>query len=318
VRLQPTAKVSQTGGRTFRGTNGDSNISPSLIDALQRLVLQLDNEPSLLEPDQLRQRLEALDLLDAHFPNFPASASGTEPNKAAIYRRASGICARLEAVNSALYQTIRSEIQRGAGADALLRWVAMEETAGLASGMGYDCLDELISGVFEFEEPEDEEISREPEMVFYQPTPARHIFHMIGLAALTGDDVLVDLGSGLGHVSLLVSICTPARGLGIELEAAYVERARQCAQRLNLDRAAFLQQDARTADFSTGTVFYLYTPFTGSVLRAVLGRVRCEAASRPIRICSYGPCTSVIAAEPWLEASTALEPDRVAFFSSRA
>jgi hypothetical protein len=288
-----------------------------LIDALQRLVLHLENESSLFEPNQLRRRLEVLDLLDAHFPNFPIPASGTEPDEAELYRRARGICARLEAANSELYQAIRSEIQHGAGSDALSRWVPMEDTAAVVSGMGYDHLDELISGVFEFEEPEDEEIQREPEIVFYQPTPARHIFHMIGLTALTESDVLVDLGSGLGHVPLLVSICTPARGIGIEMEAAYVERARQCAQRLNQDRVAFLQQDARTADFSTGTVFYLYTPFTGSILRAVLDRLRCEAASRPIRVCSYGPCTSVIAAEPWLEGSAALEPDRIALFSSR-
>jgi len=293
------------------------NISPSLIDALQRLVWQLDNDPSLFEPDQLRRRLEALDLLDAYFPDTRQAMPGVEPDHTELYRRARDICARLEAVNSKLYQSIRSEIQRGAGADALLRWVQTEEIAGDASGMGYDYLDELIGGVFEFEEPEDGEILREPEIVFYQPTPARHIFHMIGLAALTESDVLVDLGSGLGHVPLLVSICTPARGLGIEMEAAYVERARQCAQGLNLDRVTFLQQDARTADLSTGTVFYLYTPFTGSILRAVLDRLRCEAASRSIRICSYGPCTPVVAAEPWLETSTDLEPDRIALFSSR-
>ena len=193
----------------------------------------------------------------------------------------------------------------------------MENAATAVSGMGYDYLDELIGGVFEFEEPEDREISREPEIVFYQPTPARHIFHMIGLASLTASDVLVDLGSGLGHVPLLVSICTPARSIGIEMETAYVERARQCAERLNLDRVAFLQQDARAADFSTGTVFYLYTPFTGSILRTVLDRLRREAASRPIRICTYGPCTSVIAVEPWLEASAVPEPDQIALFSSR-
>jgi hypothetical protein len=286
-----------------------------LIDALQRLVLQLDSEPLLLEPNQLCQRFEALDLLDAHFPDIQTFA--VDPREAELYRRARGICARLETVNCGLYQAIRSEIQRGAGSDALLRWVQMEETAGVVAGMGYDYLDELISGVFEFEAPDDGEIPRRPETVFYQPTPARHIFHMIGMTALTAADVLVDLGSGLGHVPLLASICTPARGIGIELEAAYVKRARQCAQGLDLDRVMFLQEDARTADFSTGTVFYLYTPFTGSILRAVLDRLSCEAASRPIRICSYGPCTSVIAGEAWLETSSKLDPDRVALFSAQ-
>jgi hypothetical protein len=183
--------------------------------------------------------------------------------------------------------------------------------------MGYDYLDELVSGVLQLEEPNAGPVNRDSEIVFYQPTPARHIFRLIEQAALTATDVLVDLGSGLGHVSLLVSICTDACSIGIELESSYVERARQCAQKLNLDRVRFIQQDARAADLSSGTVFYLYTPFTGSMMSRVLNLLRHEAATRRIRICSYGPCTSVIAEEPWIEATATPEPHRVAVFSSR-
>ena len=296
-----------------------------MTDALERLVVRLDNEPSLLEPNQLCQRLEALDRLDAHFPDVPEAAFAAEPIDLELYRRARAICARLEAANRELYEAIRGEIQRGSRPDALLRqfhpWVhrsqEIEDERGSANGMGYDYLDELISGVLQLQEPDAEDIPRVSEQVFYQPTPARHIFHLIHLTALAATDLLVDLGSGLGHVSMLVSICTPARSLGIELEEAYVARARQCAQSLNLNRVAFLQQDAREADLSTGTVFYLYTPFTGSILSNVLNRLRREAATRRIRICSYGPCTSVIAEEPWLEPATVPQAHRIALFSSR-
>jgi Histone methylation protein DOT1 len=305
-----------------------------LIDAFERLVWQLENEPLLLEPNQLRQRLEALDRLDVYFPDAylpdtPQPAFAAESVEPGLYRRAKAICARLEAVNCELYEAIRGEIQRGAWPDTLLRWVQsspeIEEVAGPGNGpgngpvngMGYDYLDELISGVFQFEEPNAGHVQRESEMVFYQPTPARHIFSLIGLTALTATDVLVDLGSGLGHVPLLVSICTRARSIGIELEAAYVERAQQCAQRLNLNKVTFLHQDARAADLSLGTVFYLHTPFTGSILSHVLNLLRREAATRRIRICTYGPCTSIIAEEPWLEAAAAPETHRIALFYSR-
>src|SRR5580658_8472984 len=130
---------------------------PALIDALQRLVWQLENERSLFEPNQLRQRLEALDCLDSYFPDpyFPGTEqSCAEPDETALYRRAQAIRARLETANSDLYQAIRSEIQRGAGPATLLRWVHMEEAAGPANGMGYDYLDELISCVLQFEEPD--------------------------------------------------------------------------------------------------------------------------------------------------------------------
>jgi len=291
------------------------------MDALERLVEQFaENEASLLDPSQFRQRVEALDLLDAHFPDTRQPISAAASNMAELYRRARAIYARLEAVNCALYEGIRREIQRGGRPEALVRWGAssaeMEGVAGPAKGMGYDYLDELISGVFQFEEPDDEPVRR-AEIVLYQPTPARHIFRLIGLTALTATDVLVDLGSGLGHVPLLAAILTSARSVGIEMEGTYVERARQCAQRLNLNRVTFIEQDARAADLSTGTVFYLYTPFTGSILNSVLSRLRREAATRPIRICTYGPCTSAVAEESWLEATAAPVPHRITLFRSR-
>lgn len=294
-----------------------------MTDALQRLVEQFENDLSLVEPDQLRRRLEALDRIDAYLPCSNAhaafAAAGIEPE---LQRRAKAICARLEATNGALYESIRGEIQQACQPDALLRWVHLflpsEEEDGSANGLGYDYLDQVISGVFLFEEPAAAQTSADSEKVFYQPTPARHIFTLLKLTALTADDVLVDLGSGLGHVCLLGSICTRATSIGIESEAAYVDCARQCARRLNLqDKVTFLHQDAREADFSTGTVFYLYTPFRGSILSVVLRRLKHEARTRAIRICSYGPCTSVIAREPWLKSSTATDANRIAIFYSK-
>jgi hypothetical protein len=307
-----------------------------MMDALERLVRQVEEEPSLLERDRLRERLGALDRLDAYlaylpdFPEIPHSVPGVESNDAGLFLRARAVCARLEAANGELYEAIRGDIRRGRGRDALLRWVQSppERDTGrgasdsVGNGAGYDYLDELVSGVLQFEEPDAGEVAREPEMVFYQPTPARHIFNLIGGdlvggAGLTAEDVVVDLGSGLGHVPLLVSICTDSCAVGIELEAAYVERARQCAQRLNVKKATFLCEDARVADLSGGTVFYLYTPFVGSILSDVLEHLRREAATRRIRVCTYGPCTAVVAEEPWLEAAAVPEMDRIVLFCSR-
>ena len=86
----------------------------------------------------------------------------------------------------------------------------------------------------------------------------------------------------------------------IEREAGYVACARRCARQLGLARASFLCQDARAADLSRGTVFYLYTPFTGAILREVLQRLAQEAKARPLRLCTLGPCTAEVAAQPWL------------------
>jgi hypothetical protein len=154
-------------------------------------------------------------------------------------------------------------------------------------------------------------------MVFYQPTPARHIFDALARLALDERDVLVDLGSGLGHVPLLAAICSPARCIGVEWQEAYVAAARRCAQELGLARAVFVQGDARQADLSTGTVFYLYTPFDGEMLRVMLDRLAAEARSRPIRLCTLGPCTERVARESWLRPVGACRPDHPAVFHSR-
>ena len=297
-----------------------------MLDALQRLVTRFENDPTLLDPHHLRQRLEALDRLDAHLTFAFSAASPSDSIEPELYRRATEICARLEAANTKLYAAIRREIRRTLRPDALLRWVHLSEAISSpasevvpipANRVGYDHLDDLLSGVLQLEEPAASPTPPNREMVSYQPTPARHIFHLLRVTELSAADVLVDLGSGLGHVALLVSMCTQARCIGVEMEAAYIERARQCAHRLNLNNVTFLKQDAREADLSSGTVFYLYTPFLGSILAAVLDRIRREAGSRPIRVCSYGPITPIIAQEQWLQAASAPQTDRITVFRSR-
>jgi hypothetical protein len=273
----------------------------------QKLLEALEQDRSLREPEQLRQRIEALDTLELHFSDGDATGAA-EPGT-----RAGRLRLELETANEALYRAIREAIRRGRGRDALLRWVP---AVGQASGAGYDHLDELVSGVLRLEPPDAVE-GPGPEMVFYQPTPARHLFELIRQAAPGAGDLLVDLGSGLGHLPLLTAICTPARAIGIEREAAYVECARRCAEGLNLPGASFVCQDARAADLSRGTLFYLYTPFSGSILRAVLDQLRREAACREIRVFTFGPCTATVAAEPWLAGDGAPASDRVALFRAR-
>ena len=220
--------------------------------ALQQLIQSLEDDASLLNEDQLHRRLQVLDVLDTHFGTEFWPLRSDAEGRVALRERAEELSGRLEAVNATLYAGIRSEIQLGNGAAALLQWVSSETAAQVGrepvKAVGYDSLDELIRGVFAFEQPCLPPSAMHPEMVFYQPTPARHIFRLVELTALTGDDVLVDLGSGLGHVTLLVSVCTAARSVGVELEASYLACARQCAQRLHLRGVSFLQQDARSAD----------------------------------------------------------------------
>ena len=290
-----------------------------LTKDLQNLITQLEAESSLFEADQLRKRIDALDELDAHFGGADSKGFSGDPDVAVIHRRAKEIRTRLEAANAAIYQSIRLEVRRGDRPRMLLQWIQAlafcDEAGRPFPGLGYDYLDELVSGVLQLREPGKAEIHPGPDMVFYQPTPVRHILQMIG--ALSAGDVLVDLGSGLGHVPLLVSMLTPVRSVGIEVEAAYVACARECAASLGLSGVRFVQDDARRADLSGGSVFYLYTPFTGTMLTEVLERLRKEGAGRPIKVCTLGPCTSQVAEQLWLEADAPPDTERVTLFRSR-
>lgn len=284
---------------------------------LQSFIAGLEQDRSLDEPHQLRQRIEALDRLDSYIAQWSSVLPGKESTPAALHHRAERLCSRLEAINFRVYETIRRDIQAGAGRNSLREWASRCQAAELANGKGYDPLDELIGGVFLPGGPSAERIRLEPEMVPYQPTPARQIFDLVERMNLDAQDVFIDLGSGLGQVCLVVAACTGAPCVGIEVEPAYVDHARDSAKALHLDNATFLEGDARSADLSGGTVFYLYTPFTGAMLRNVLDSLRQHAASRPIRICTYGPCTGLVAGEPWLSAIGTEDPRQVVIFRSR-
>jgi len=280
---------------------------------LHGLIEQLESNPRLFAFDCLRTRIEALDQRDLHLGTFGSEHTGLAP----LYSRAAAIRAKLEAANASDYQSIRSGIQQDACSPRLAFWLQINASQPPARGLAYDCLDEMVSGVLQLRAPDESGHTPHPDMVFYQPTPARHILDLISLCEFSSSDVFVDLGSELGHVPLLVSILTGVETIGIELEASYVATARDCARRFRLDRLRFIHGDARETDLSLGTVFYLYTPFLGKMLNCVVGRLKQGAATRPIRIATLGPCAETFAKESWLETRSLPSVDRVTLFQSR-
>jgi hypothetical protein len=285
---------------------------------LNAFPVGLETDSSLSKREELQARLVALDDLDRR---FGGSEAFTNPTNSQNYRRAQALRLRLEAANKELYQSFRSDITRGAFPHRLLQWIqgsaSQNRSVSPAPGLGFDWRDELVSGIFQFREPSEPHLQGSPEMVPYQPTPVRHILDLIAANVLSKGDILVDLGSGLGHVPLLVSLLTGIRSVGIEVQAVYVDSAQECAQSLHLSRVRFVAKDARAADLSDGTLFYLYSPFNGSILTDVLSALRRESRRKAIKICSLGPCTSTVANEPWLKASTLLDMERITVFESR-
>lgn len=276
---------------------------------LHALVDALERDAGLREPAYLRQRLDALDRLE-----LLVAAGGAVPPE--LRRRAVRVQADFDALNAALYAQMREDIRRGILPALLARCVA-EAAHQDVTGEGYDWRDELLDGVLQLSPPETAIAALPPEMVAYQPTPARHILALLARTQLTADDVLLDVGSGLGHVPLLASICTGAAAIGIEREPAYVACAQACARALHLPNVRFHCQDARAADLASATLFYLYTPFVGTVLHDMLQILRRHSAGRSIRIAAHGPCIAALATQDWLLAEDTPAPDRITLFRPR-
>ena len=173
---------------------------------------------------------------------------------------------RLEAANEQVLHTLRRAIRSGEYTPAALQRALIRHAAPSENRSGYDALDLLVGGLLDADGLPQERATREPEMVAYQPTPARSILQLIERANIGPADFFYDLGSGLGRVAIVVGLLSGARARGIEFEPAYCEYAQRCARRLNVSGVDFLQADVRDAPLAEGTVYFLYTPFHGELL----------------------------------------------------
>jgi Histone methylation protein DOT1 len=286
---------------------------------LRRFLRDVGDAQHLLQPEQLTIRLNALYELEGIVGDPDLQDIRALPDRELILL-AKSLRSRFEAANQTMYEAAHAEIVIQGNSPTLDRWLAAlaseRKTQRQHPGLSFDLFDEIVCEVLRFRGPGDPGRLPSPEMTAYQPTPARHILDLIASCTFSDDDVLVDLGSGLGHVPLLVCMLAKIRTLGVEVQPEYAASANETAQRLNLNRVHFVAEDARTTDLSGGTVFYMFTPFTGSILTDVLHRLHQQSRTRQIRICSLGPCTHILQCQTWLTAMQRSDTERIATFRS--
>lgn len=222
--------------------------------------------------------------------------------------------ARLDAADQRFFARVRARLARGMYTRAGMTRSLWRHAQRERDAAGYAPLDVLLAGLFDAGELP-EELPRSAEMVFYQPAPGHVILSL--LAEVRADDVVYDLGSGLGRVVICVALLTEARAKGIEFQPSFCTYAARASAQVGARAAEFIAVDARDARLADGTLFFLYTPFRAALLREVLRKLRTIAAQRVIRICTFGPCTLEVADEPWLQPrSHSLSPDALAIFDS--
>ena len=103
------------------------------------------------------------------------------------------------------------------------------------------------------------------------------------------DDVVFDLGSGSGKLALTVGASCDTQVRGVECEPSYAAEARHAAGHLGLANVHFDTADVRDVNLASGSIFYLYYPFHGSVAATVAGTLGALARQKNISVYVAGP-----------------------------
>jgi hypothetical protein len=143
---------------------------------------------------------------------------------------------------------------------------------------------ERLLGIVHAEAPKPPGDDRMP----YMPSALAPIVRTVLDVPITGDDVFVDLGAGLGKATMAVHLLTGARARGIEVQADLVAEGGARARDLGLHDVSFVEADALDADLTDATVIFLYLPFTGDVLAGVMRRIEAVARRRDLVLCALG------------------------------
>jgi len=263
----------------------------AIYDQILAEIRSIEADGSLRDELNFVGRVEAADRIDA--------LRSTSDDLNDWHPRAQALLDQFAAIDERIYQRLRAKISAGSLRGEALRQELARYVGKRNVDHGYDALDVFVNGVLRLDTVPHETRAREPEMVFYQPTPARVIAELLEMMPIAPSDVFYDLGSGLGQVCILVHLLTGARARGIEFEPAYCAYARESARRLNLSNVEFINGDARAQDYTNATIVFMYTPFTGAMLERVLRKIEREAR-RAIWVCAYGECVSQIASQAWL------------------
>jgi hypothetical protein len=93
----------------------------------------------------------------------------------------------------------------------------------------------------------------------YVPTPQSVVDKMLDMANVTGEDYLIDLGSGDGRIPIAAATRFGTRGMGVDIDPARVHEAKANAVNARVaDKVEFRKQDLFETDLGQATVLTMY------------------------------------------------------------
>ncbi len=293
---------------------------------IQSLITETAADSLLFREEEFEKRMEAIDRIDFLVIDRIDEWLLQEAQPGLLLplkQQAESIKQELENIDMQMFHRLQACIRSGEVTGERFRKLIQKYTGfnnadSVQEAREYDHVDVFVNGLFPFQTMPEQTKELDPEMVYYQKTPARIIFELTEKAAFTEKDVFYDIGSGLGQVAMLVHLLTGVATRGIEFEPAFCDYANNCVAQLHLSDIIFINTDARAADYSEGTVFFMFTPFKGEIMQQVLEMLKKESLQRKIRIITYGPCTTHVALQDWLHPVTPVNSNvySLAVFSS--
>jgi cyclopropane fatty-acyl-phospholipid synthase-like methyltransferase len=105
----------------------------------------------------------------------------------------------------------------------------------------------------------DQSVSSAQDSIPFVPSPMHVVHKMIEAAQIKKGDILYDMGSGDGRIVIEAAKKYGIRGVGIDLNAELVAKARESAVNEGVSHLVeFRAQDGLTVDLSDATVVTLY------------------------------------------------------------
>ncbi len=149
----------------------------------------------------------------------------------------------------------------------------------------------------------------------YLPSPVDALLRVIDQARVRANDVVIDVGSGVGRAGAFFHLMTGARVMGLEIQPRLVRASRELAARVSVSQMSCIEGDAvnLTAQIAVGSIFFLYCPFSGDRLAKLLAHLQQVAREKTIRVCSLD---LPIPACEWLVREPPFAPDLAVFRST--
>jgi precorrin-6B methylase 2 len=162
-----------------------------------------------------------------------------------------------------------------------------------------------INTIAEYRQGFDPAATRFRDPIGYEPSDYLILRKYMKPVRLSSDDVVFDVGCGMGRTLCLFARCRVNKCVGIEYVPALAAAAEQNAARLRGRKAPVEIRvgDASEADYSGGTVYWIFNSFGEGTLLRVLQRIEdsLRASPRSIQLIYVNPKhESLLRSSGWL------------------